>query len=111
MLNHDKPVGQRIGDGAFLGAPPGTTLWTDQSLYGHHLQRDLSNPRAKFTAPVIKQITSFGWLDRVGMPHGRTGDKIIRKAMKGTIGLRGRRGPFAGWHMSTLRASKGARHG
>lgn len=45
-------------------------------------------------------------VDRVGMPHGHSGDKLIRKAMKGTVGLRGSRGPFAGWHMSTLKAAK-----
>ena len=37
------------------------------------------------------------YVDRVGMPHGRSGDKLVRKAMKGTVGLR-HRGPYAAWH-------------
>jgi hypothetical protein len=100
MLNRDKPVGQRKGDGAFLGAPPGTRLFTKQSpLMGHRLDSDLGLPlRAKEYSDVIVKITSFGWLDRVGQPHGRTGDKLARKAAHGTIGLRNR-GPYAAWHL------------
>ena len=105
MLNCDKPVGQRKGDGAFLGAPPGTQLFTKKSpLMGHLLCPDLELPlRANAHSEVIIKITSFGWLDRVGQPHGRTGDKLARKAAHGTIGLRNR-GPYAAWHLK-------ARHG
>jgi hypothetical protein len=100
MLNRDKPVGQRRGDGAFLGAPPGTHLFTKQSpLRGHLLDFDLGLPlRAQEHNSVIRKITSFGWVDRVGQPHGRTGDKLARKAANGTIGLRNR-GHYAAWHL------------
>lgn len=99
MLNRDKPTGQRIGDGAFLGAPPGTHLWTRQSpLFGHKLESDGSTMRASETSSVIRKIISFGWIDRVGQPHGRTGDKLIRKAASGKIGIR-HRGPYAAWHL------------
>lgn len=37
------------------------------------------------------------YVDRIGMPHGRSGDKLVRKAMRGTVGLPGgRRGPLDG---------------
>lgn len=36
------------------------------------------------------------YTDRAGMPHGRSGDKLARKAMSGTVGIRsGTRGPLA----------------
>lgn len=38
------------------------------------------------------------YVDRAGVSHGRTGDKLARKAAHGTIGLRNR-GPYAAWHL------------
>lgn len=38
-----------------------------------------------------------GYLDRVGMPHYRSGDKLARKAVRGTVGLTHARGPYAAW--------------
>ena len=99
MLNRDRPIGQRIGDGAFLGAPPGTLLVTKKSpLIGHYLNRHLSTQRATDSAWPIDKITQYGWLDLVGQPHGRTGDKLSRKAAAGAIGIRNR-GPYAAWHL------------
>lgn len=37
------------------------------------------------------------WTDGVGMPHGSSGDKLRRKAMRGSIGLPGRRSPLLSW--------------
>jgi hypothetical protein len=93
MLNRGRPIGQRIGD----GAPLGTHLVTRQlPLIGHRL--DLETSRANEHSSAIHKITSFGWLDRVGQPHGRTGDKFSRKAASGMIGIR-HRGPYAAWHL------------
>jgi hypothetical protein len=98
MLNRDRPVGQRIGDGSFLGAPPGTYLVTKRYPFGSYFYAHLHNERAGPDADAIIKIISFGWNDRVGQPHGRTGDKLQRKAAAGTIGLRNR-GPYAAWHL------------
>lgn len=38
-----------------------------------------------------------GYLDSVGMPHFRSGDKLARKAVRGTVGLTHARGPYAAW--------------
>lgn len=97
MLNRDKPLGQRIGDGAFLGAPPGTRLFTKQSPFIGHYFDPLLAKRASVYAHTILKITSFGWFDRIGQPHGRSGDKLVRKAMQGKIGVR-HRGPYFAWH-------------
>lgn len=83
MLNRDKPLGQRIGDGVVLGTP-----W-----YPLFLQR------ASEYAHTIVKIESCGWRDRIGQPHGRSGDKLVRKAMQGKIGVR-HRGPYFAWHAS-----------
>lgn len=39
------------------------------------------------------------YVDRIGQPHGRSGDKLVRKAMQGKIGVR-HRGPYFAWHAS-----------
>lgn len=39
------------------------------------------------------------YVDRAGVSHGRTGDKLARKAAHGTIGMRNR-GPYAAWHLT-----------
>lgn len=45
---------------------------------------------SKFGEPAFRPYT-----DRIGMPHGRSGDKLVRKAMRGIIGVHGsRRGPL-----------------
>lgn len=38
------------------------------------------------------------YVDRAGLPHGSPGDKLIRKAASGKIGIR-HRGPYAAWHL------------
>jgi hypothetical protein len=70
MLNRDKPIGQRRTDGWFFGLPP------------------INWPRARNSASVTKKRESFGWTDRTGQPHGRSGDKLARKAAKGALGIR-----------------------
>lgn len=36
-------------------------------------------------------------LDQAGMWHGRSGDKLTRKAQSGTVGIRGRRSALLSW--------------
>lgn len=36
-------------------------------------------------------------IDSAGAWHGRSGDKLARKAQRGEIGLRGRRSPLLSW--------------
>lgn len=38
------------------------------------------------------------YVDRAGVSHGRSGDKLARRAAHGLIGLRNR-GPYAAWHL------------
>lgn len=45
--------------------------------------------------PSIKRFC--GWIDSAGMPHGRSGDKLARKTVHGTVGLTYARGPYAAW--------------
>ena len=79
MLNRDKPLGQRRHDGYFFGNP-----WSPRPR------------RAEPYTSVTRHREQFGWLDRAGMPHGRSGDKLRRKAISGTVGIRsGTRGPLA----------------
>ncbi len=57
----------------------------------------LSLPRT--AAPSrTKTRGAFPYTDKAGLSHGRTGDKLARKAANGTIGLRNR-GPYAAWHL------------
>ena len=46
-------------------------------------------------------------LDSAGAWHGRSGDKLARKAASGTVGINGRRSPLQSWasHRAALRAS------
>lgn len=37
------------------------------------------------------------WTDAIGMPHGRSGDKLRRRAASGSVGLAGRRSPLLSW--------------
>lgn len=97
MQNSDRPVGQRIGHGAILGAPPFSTVWAflsrpprqSRSLYVY------INPdrrRAKKHDAIGRILACAGWLDEDSQPHGRSGDKLARKAAKCMIGQRSRRG-------------------
>jgi hypothetical protein len=84
MLNRDRPLGQRYGDGYHFGTP------------------DMANsrlPRAGGKQDVDTKRELCGWRNSIGMPFGRTGDKAVRRAMAGTVGLRHGRGPHAGWHL------------
>lgn len=49
------------------------------------------------------------YTDKSGMSHGRSGDKLARKAMGGTVGLRHSRGRLAAWVSASV--AKGYRHG
>lgn len=49
------------------------------------------------------------YTDKAGMSHGRSGDKLARKAMAGTVGLRHSRGRLAAWVSASV--AKGYRHG
>jgi hypothetical protein len=70
MKNSDKPTGQRIGDGCQLGQPF-AEQYTPRTTSVRHCDR----------------IHYMGWTDKAGMPHGRSGDKLARKAFKRTFGL------------------------
>ncbi len=83
MQNKDKPLGQRMGDGRVFGHP--------------FFVR--TRERANDSAPDATKREQQGWLDRVGQPHGRTNDKLARKVLAGTVGLRHTRGPYAAWAM------------
>lgn len=37
------------------------------------------------------------YVDKICMPHGRSGDKLARKAEQGMIGIR-HRGPYFAWY-------------
>ena len=69
MKNSDKPTGQRIGDGRELGQP----------LHAQYMQRTHSLKHRE-------RIRNMGWIDKTGKPHGRSGDKLMRKAMKNSLG-------------------------
>ena len=84
MLNRDKPIGQRRGDGLFFGLP---------------FEFHWGLRRAGFGAPPRHRRDARGWVSRVGAPHGRSGDKLVRKAWLGTAGLTKPRGMYAEWHM------------
>lgn len=84
MQNRDKPLGQRQGDGYCFGHP----------FFIRALKR------ANASAPDAYKREQEGWLDRVGQPHGRTNDKLARKVLTGTVGLRHARGPYAAWAMT-----------
>lgn len=58
--------------------------------------------------PSIKRYC--GWLDNVGMPHGRSGDKLVRKTVQGTVGLTHARGPYAVLLTGRLSGSTRRRH-
>lgn len=86
MLNRDRPIGQRPVDGHCFGIP------------------DMANSglkRASARSTINTKRESFGWIDSIGMPHGRTGDKLARRAIRAIVGLRHARGPHAGWHLTT----------
>lgn len=83
MQDCSKPLGQRKGDGHYFGHP----------FFFRRLKR------AHASSPDNIKREQEGWLDRVGQPHGRTNDKLTRKAMTGTVGLRHARGPYAAWAM------------
>ena len=91
MLNRDRPIGQRFMDGYFFGIP---------DMAGSHWGR------ASARSGTEEKRGNFGWLDRTGMPHGRTGDKAARRAAHGTVGLRHGRGPHAGWHLKAAASRK-----
>lgn len=80
MLNRDKPLGQRRGDGYVFGVP--LPLWWDAAP-----------ARANATHSVTRKRKALGWTDRVGMPHGRSGDKLARKIATASVGI-SRRGPL-----------------
>lgn len=86
MQDCNKPLGQRQGDGHYFGHP----------FFWHAF----SFKRAHATAPDNIKREREGWLDRVGQPHGRTNDKLARKVLTGTVGLRHSRGPYAAWAMT-----------
>lgn len=92
MQDRDKPLGQHRGDGHIFGSPFFVRT------------RERSND----SSSDDHKRESHGWLDRVGQPHGRTGDKLTRKAMTGTVGLRHGRGPYAAWAL-TARPGKSKR--
>jgi hypothetical protein len=70
----------------------------------------LSNAGAKLQNTSVRGKSKFSpYTDRVGMPHGQSGDKLARKAMKGTVGMRHARGPLASWVNASV--AKGYRHG
>lgn len=52
------------------------------------------------------EARTYGWLDRAGMPHGASGDKLRRKAMQGQVGLTAPGGWLHSWS-STKVASMG----
>ena len=54
-----------------------------------------------------RQFTPY--VDRVGMNHGHSGDKLVRAAFKGTVTLRHSLGPYAAWVSASV--AKGWRHG
>lgn len=72
MINKDKPVGQRIGHGRVFGSP---------YTYGPNF------PRAPESATTFQKIAFAGWDTKDGRPHGRSGDKLARKAMKNSLGV------------------------
>lgn len=76
-------IGQRPGHGWHLGVP----------------YVNPERPRVWHRAKISECLFSNGWVDRIGMPHGRHGDKLARKAFKGTIGVR-HRGAFFAWASS-----------
>lgn len=92
MQNSDRPVGQRFGHGAFLGAPPGTRLFTKASPFFGHVFDPTGCRRAWPHSSVIGKLINFGWLDKDSQPHGRSGDKLARKAANGMVGQRSMRG-------------------
>lgn len=55
-----------------------------------------SLPRIGRNAPArIRNV--IGFMDRAGMPHARSGDKLTRRAIAGTVGLNFSKGPYHGW--------------
>lgn len=50
------------------------------------------------------------YVDKAGMHHGHSGDKLARKVLTGTVGLRHSRGPYAAWAM-TAKPGKAKRRG
>ena len=50
------------------------------------------------------------YVDKAGQHHGHSGDKIARKVLTGTVGLRHARGPYAAWAM-TAKPGKAKRRG
>lgn len=58
-------------------------------------------------APPTTSVKPY--VDKAGMPHGKPGNKLVRKAMVGTVTLRHTRGPYAAWASASV--AKGWRHG
>lgn len=73
-------VGQRPGHGYDLGAP----------------YVDPGQPRARSNRDVTEVLFRQGWENKIGMPYGRHGDKLARKAFAGKVGVR-HRGPYFAW--------------
>lgn len=53
-------------------------------------------PRVGSNAPRRLRAAA-GYIDRAGMPHFKSGDKLARKALSGKVGLTHARGPYAAW--------------
>jgi hypothetical protein len=68
----------------------------EAKLFANELAKQALAKRVPANAtPHLKR--HCGYLDRVGMPHFRSGDKLARKAVRGTVGLTHARGPYAAW--------------
>lgn len=50
------------------------------------------------------------YVDKAGLHHGHSGDKLARKVLTGTVGLRHARGPYSAWAM-TAKPGKAKRRG
>lgn len=73
---------------------------------------EIIKPSSRSGPSPVQQLTSRprtkrgGYVDRVGMPHGRSGDKLVRKAMTGQAGMTKPKGWLHTWS-STKVASLG----
>ena len=73
MKNDTRPCGQRPSHGHFFGTPA-----TANSPW----------PRANHDASTPHKLESEGWKDKfTGLPFGRSGDKLVRKAMTRRVGI------------------------